>query len=47
MRTASPLTIARFAGAYRDLPAQLAGYWALLVYTATHLRVGYYARCIG
>ena len=30
---------ARFAADYSDLPAQLAGYWALLVYTATHLRV--------
>lgn len=29
----------RFADDYRDLPTQLAGYWALLVYVATHLRV--------
>src|ERR1043165_1969458 len=29
----------RFAGDYSDLPAQLAGYWAFLVYAVTHLRV--------
>jgi phospholipid/cholesterol/gamma-HCH transport system permease protein len=29
----------RFADDYRDLPTQLTGYWALLVYAATHLRV--------
>lgn len=30
---------ARYAADYRDLAAQLAGYWAFLVYAATHLRV--------
>jgi len=39
VRIASPLAGARFAGVYRDLPAQLAGYWAFLVYALTHLRV--------
>ena len=29
----------RLATGYRDLPSQLAGYWAFLVYALTHLRV--------
>jgi phospholipid/cholesterol/gamma-HCH transport system permease protein len=29
----------RAAAALRDIPAQVAGYWAFLVYAATHLRV--------